>query len=433
MINADHEAVYLGRMDDQFKILGHRVYPAAIEAALCALPEIGDCVVSMVNDAGGHTRLAAHVVLDTRSSSLDLSSVRKRLAEQLPRYMQPSILLPVTRIPQTSNGKRDQSALVIPPSAFARDTMKKPGTQTEQRILSLVGKVAPDLSVQGVRNNLSDAGLDSIDLVNLLHAIEADFNISLDTALFPGSETVEFLSLAVDMQLTTPPTVSGPDTLKSGLAKLVLPHMTSWPGDLATDRGFIRHLPKNTGTVSLYWMFQGGHELAALDGALALEDIKVFGSRSGHLAFEYAESNLSAFAALIADEIESLPNDGPIHLGGNCQGGMIMLRVAKELMRRGRTVGALILMEQGRFPIHHGPVALLFGDGSYLNPYALLDNPDIIFQAAYPLGYDVEIISGQHGGYFKPQNIESLASAITKHIFAHQYAQPFHELRNFAQ
>jgi hypothetical protein len=99
---------------------------------------------------------------------------------------------------------------------------------------------------------------------------------------------------------------------------------------------------------------------------------------------------------------------------------MIMLRVAKELIRRGQTVGAAILMEQGRFPIHHGPVALVFGEGSYLNPYALLENPDTVFQAAYPLGYHVEIINGRHGQYFLPQNIASLASVITKHIRMHQ-------------
>ena len=106
---------------------------------------------------------------------------------------------------------------------------------------------------------------------------------------------------------------------------------------------------------------------------------------------------------------------------GNCQGGMIMLRVAQELIHRGQIIGAVILMEQGRFPIHHSPVALVFGEGSYLNPYALLENPDVVFKKAYPGGYHVEIISGQHGQYFQPQNIASLASVVTKHICAHQH------------
>lgn len=422
MIDADGNVVFLGRMDDQLKILGHRVDPSEIEAAICALPDVRDCAVTMSIDTEGHARLVAHVAPKTSGFSFDLQAVRAALAERLPRYMQPSILLPVARIPQTPNGKRDRSALVVPPTAFIKGTTKAPGTATEKRILEILAKVSPSLSVQGVRDNLSDAGMDSLDLVNLLCAIEDAFGISLDIALPPGSETVEFLSLSVDAQLNAPAIISSSGAIQSSLADVVLPHLTTWPGQSATDRGLFRHFPEKAALSAFYWMFQQGAEFEALSNALAPEDIMVFGTRSGHLVFEYTESNLAAITTLMADEIESLHTSGPIHLGGNCQGGMIMLRVTKELTRRGHTMGAVILMEQGRFPLHHGPVALVFGEGSYLNPYALLENPDSVFQAAYPHGYHVEIINGRHGQYFLPKNIASLASVITKHIRAHQPA-----------
>ncbi|MDP1578002.1 MAG: hypothetical protein Q8L76_14800, partial [Cypionkella sp.] len=64
---------------------------------------------------------------------------------------------------------------------------------------------------------------------------------------------------------------------------------------------------------------------------------------------------------------------------------------------------------------------LVFGEGSYLNPYALMENPNAVFQTAYPGGYHVEIITGQHGQYFRPQNIASLSAVVLKHIRAHQH------------
>lgn len=420
-IGADGGVICLGRMDDQFKILGHRVDPSEIEAAICELPDVRDCAVTMVCDVDEHSRLAAHVVLESAGDALDVQAVRAALAERLPRYMQPSILLPVARIPQTPNGKRDRSALIVPPSAFVTRSTKTPGTANEKRILGLLARVSPGLAVQGVRDNLSDAGMDSLDLVNLLCAVETAFGISLDIALPPGSETVEFLSLAVDARLKAPSVGSTTSLAQKSLADSILPHLATWHGQSMTERDLFRHIPANIASISLYWMFQGGPEFTALNDALSPEGIKVFGTRSGHLLFEYLESNLAAMTTLVADEIERLHGGGPIHLGGNCQGGMIMLRVVQELIHRGQTIGAVILMEQGRFPVHHGPVALVFGEGSYLNPYALLENPDVVFKTAYPGGYHVEIITGQHGQYFQPQNIASLASVVAKHIHAHQH------------
>ncbi len=424
MIGAGGSVIYRGRMDDQFKILGHRVDPTEIEAALCALPDVRDCAVTLVKGEDQHARLAAHVVLAAGIVSLDLTAVRAALAKRLPRYMQPSILLPVACIPRTPNGKLDRSALMLPPSAFTANAAKVPGTATERRILALLTEVVPSLSIEGIRDSLSDAGMDSLDLVNLLSAIEKAFGISLDIALTSGSDTIEFLSLSADAQLTAPSVTLSSDAGRSNLADTLLPHLAIWPGQAATKQGLLRHIPENTASTALYWMFQRGAELAGLDSALAMRGIKVFGSRSGHLLFEYTPANVAAISIMMADEIEGVHIGGPIHLGGNCQGGMIMLHVAKELTRRGQTVGALILMEQGRFPIHHGQVVLVFGEGSYLNPYALIDNPGTIFQTAYPLGYSVEIINGRHGQYFEPENVSSLASVVMHHISTRQTAIP---------
>ena len=67
-------------------------------------------------------------------------------------------------------------------------------------------------------------------------------------------------------------------------------------------------------------------------GAFAVEralkgEIALHGLRSGHLSVDGTPETLAAFGQLYADEIEEVPPAGPLHLGGNCQGGLVMRTV----------------------------------------------------------------------------------------------------------
>ncbi|WER08122.1 hypothetical protein PUH89_12400 [Rhodobacter capsulatus] len=75
----------------------------------------------------------------------------------------------------------------------------------------------------------------------------------------------------------------------------------------------------------------------------------------------------------------------------------MMREVGLALMRQGREVALTILMEQGRFLHYPGATLLLFGAGSYLNPYGQIAAPEQVFRSAYPAGHHVEILRGAHG------------------------------------
>ena len=47
-----------------------------------------------------------------------------------------------------------------------------------------------------------------------------------------------------------------------------------------------------------------------------------------------------------------------------------------------------------------------------MNPYRSGNDPAAVFRLPYPGGYSVDIIAGEHGRFFEPGRIESLASAI---------------------
>ncbi|MBB4689230.1 non-ribosomal peptide synthetase [Amycolatopsis jiangsuensis] len=103
------ELEFLARTDDQVKVLGHRIEPAEIVAALETHPAVRQAVV--VPRASGEQKvLCAYVVGDP----VGTDTVLAHLADRLPRYMLPAATVFVDDIPRTLNGKADPSALPNP-------------------------------------------------------------------------------------------------------------------------------------------------------------------------------------------------------------------------------------------------------------------------------------------------------------------------------
>ncbi len=413
----------LGRQDDQFKFHGYRIEPSEIESVLCQFHHIKDAIVSKMNTPTGE-KLVAHIVMAPDSPTLEHTELKAHLTAHLPAYMHPSVVLPINDMPRTTHGKRDRLALPLPPSLLSDRVARQPKTHTEEKLLTLVHGFAGGTEVRGVRDSLSEAGFDSLGLASLLVSIEALFGVALDLLIEKGSDTIETLGLAVDFQVANSiaNSPSEPNQDQPGQLTAVLrPYLATWPGTKLGKLGLIRCLmPEGPTRLNLFWCFQSGEELQALTHALNTlphiatddGDVRLFGLRSGHLAFDYDAETIHALAGLYADEIESMATTEPLVLGGNCQGGMIAGEVARELQRRGRSVCLTILMEQGYFKPLSGKMLLLFGTRSYLNPYGLMEAPENLFRQAYPDGFHVEMLPGGHGEYFKPENVDVLAEVI---------------------
>lgn len=415
---ADGGFVCLGRMDSQLKVNGYRIEPGEVEAALCSLPGVSDAAVSLASSAHAPDRLIAHVVMMAGVPAPDPVDLRARLKQLLPSYMVPAVFLPIPGIPRNANGKRDRRALLVPPHLTQPPKARTTATATEAKLMALIDTEAGTNVVAGTRDSLRDAGIDSLSMANLLFAIEDAFGITLDAGFEAGFDTVEVLALMVDARLGAPHVPSSPD-IGDALAAKILPHLATWPGRRLGKAGLVRSLGADRPLPKLFWCFQAGHELAQLSESLD-DAVSLFGLRSGHLAVEYTADTLKALGRFYADEITSIAPTGPLFLGGNCQGGLVMREAGLELLRQGRNVALTILMEQGRFFHYPGTTLLLFGAGSYLNPYGHIAAPEQLFRTAYPAGHDVEIIPGAHGHYFRPGNVEALAATILRHIDRHR-------------
>ncbi len=118
----DGELLFLGRVDDQVKLAGHRVEPGEIERALAAQPGVREAAVAVREDVPGHKRVVGYAVA-RNGAALDPAELRGRLEAELPKFMVPAAVVPIEALPLTERGKVDRTALPAPPREAERETL----------------------------------------------------------------------------------------------------------------------------------------------------------------------------------------------------------------------------------------------------------------------------------------------------------------------
>jgi len=128
----DNGAVeYLGRSDDQLKIRGQRIELGEIDRAMLTLPDVAQavthaCVINQAADTGGDARQLMGYVVSESGLPLDRDALLTTLKTQLPPHMVPVVLLQLSALPLSANGKLDRKALPLPEL-----TVKTPGRAPE--------------------------------------------------------------------------------------------------------------------------------------------------------------------------------------------------------------------------------------------------------------------------------------------------------------
>ncbi|WP_157430804.1 AMP-binding enzyme, partial [Actinomadura macra] len=134
---------FLGRIDQQVKIRGHRVEPSEIEAVLHGHPRVQEAAV-VTAQAGDHLRLVAYVVLDERARSappgerVDDADLAAYAGERLPAHMVPALWARLERMPRTRNGKLNRAALPPPPRSRG-GAPAAPRTPLQRDVADLLG------------------------------------------------------------------------------------------------------------------------------------------------------------------------------------------------------------------------------------------------------------------------------------------------------
>ncbi|MGH3757640.1 amino acid adenylation domain-containing protein [Actinophytocola sp.] len=176
---------FLGRADHQIKVRGYRIEPGEIEAALLTHPAVRQAVV-VADDDEGARRILAHVV---RTGELDRDELRRHLAEQLPAYMIPAVLLPLDAIPLLPNGKIDHGALreLRLARSEADDSSTTPPETPREHQLAEVWQDVLDVRAVDVRDSFFALGGDSMLAIKVRTELGRRHRLSFTVAeLFAG-------------------------------------------------------------------------------------------------------------------------------------------------------------------------------------------------------------------------------------------------------
>ncbi|WP_339305528.1 amino acid adenylation domain-containing protein [Paenibacillus sp. FSL R5-0519] len=108
MWTAEGRVLFLGRMDKQVKVRGHRIELAEVERHLNRYGPIAESVV-LTTGVEGEKVLTAYIVADTELYVMD---IRQYLISLLPEYMLPSKYIQISHMPRTIHGKIDTRELL---------------------------------------------------------------------------------------------------------------------------------------------------------------------------------------------------------------------------------------------------------------------------------------------------------------------------------
>jgi len=191
----DGNLEFVGRADSQVKIRGYRVELSEVESVLSGHPAVAACAVVAREDGPLERRLVAYVAAaGTRAPTSD--ELRKFLADRLPNYMVPSVVVVLPVLPLTRTGKVDRRALPVPEDLSASRAHREPATATEKEIAAIWQAVLR-LERVGATENFFDLGGHSLLATQVVARIRTKLGGDLPLRVLFEQPTVEALAQAV--------------------------------------------------------------------------------------------------------------------------------------------------------------------------------------------------------------------------------------------
>lgn len=174
----DGELRYLGRADDQVKVLGHRVEPSEIEHVLHLHPQVREAFV-VADPSSERARLVGAVTL--AFGTITDQQLRSHVRSHLPPAHVPARLVVLNTPPLTRNGKVDRQAILAAAAPMEDDETAGP---LEDRIAAAFAEMLglPDADPD---EDFFELGGDSLASVETVAWIQDELGVELEvSALF---------------------------------------------------------------------------------------------------------------------------------------------------------------------------------------------------------------------------------------------------------
>jgi len=192
------DIAYLGRADEQIKILGYRIEPMEIEAAIDRHPAIASSAVVARGSNCSEKRLTAYITM-RNGTAPSAAELREFLKTSLPDYMLPSIFARLDRLPLTANGKVDRAGLPEPTieNTLRDEDFIAPGTPIETRLAKILCSLL-NLSEVSVNDNFFLLGGHSLLGTQLIAKIRSAFGVDMALRTLFDAPSIAELSSEIE-------------------------------------------------------------------------------------------------------------------------------------------------------------------------------------------------------------------------------------------
>ncbi|WP_281889305.1 non-ribosomal peptide synthetase [Paenibacillus sp. YYML68] len=177
---------YMGRLDHQVKVRGHRVELGEVTACLLGHPDLHEAIVVAPAREDGTVALAAYYSSSVYDVELAASTLRSYMAARLPEYMIPSCFIQLTELPLTANGKIDVKRL---PEPSMSDKAKVRPRNQEEEVLVQVWMDVLGIAEIGIDEPYFELGGDSIKALQICAKL-AKLNYQLKVKQLFDSPTI---------------------------------------------------------------------------------------------------------------------------------------------------------------------------------------------------------------------------------------------------
>lgn len=189
---------YVGRVDNQVKVRGHRVELSEIEATLRQVETVSDAAVVAIAGADtADTRLVAFVCFVNRLGGSGIIAVRQSLEGKLPSFMVPALIVEVANLPLTQNGKVDLKALALQAARTTPETEASDVSETLIERLTQMWSKALGVTRVDAHDDFFELGGHSLLAMTLVEQMRQDLGLNVDVPmLFEHSSPGELLRAA---------------------------------------------------------------------------------------------------------------------------------------------------------------------------------------------------------------------------------------------
>ncbi len=225
----DGQLQYVGRADEQVKIRGYRIELGEVQAALAGCEGVRQAVVIAREDRPGDKRLVGYV-----TGTADPAETRAAVAERLPGYMVPAVVVALEALPLTPNGKLDTRALPAP--EYTAGGYRAPATVTEEILAGIYAQVL-GLDRVGVDDSFFDLGGDSLLAMRVIAAVNTSLDAELAVRTLFDAPTIAQLAPRISAQTRRrKPLLTGqrPDVIPLSFAQSRMWFLNRFEGGAAT-------------------------------------------------------------------------------------------------------------------------------------------------------------------------------------------------------